>query len=108
MDLKNYYRKIRDAEAAIPEIFPLVASFATEDGGRAGVITEVPRYQAARMIVEGRARLASEEERKAYFEQRAVAQKAADELEAARRVHMSILMAAEQRAVLPRAKPNGK
>ena len=35
MDLKAYYKKIRDVEAAIDEEFPIVKSLAQEVGGPA-------------------------------------------------------------------------
>lgn len=108
MDLRQYYRKIREIEANIPETYPLVTSLATEDGGRAGVVSEVSRYQAARMIVEAKARLASADEKEAHAEKLAAAQKAAEELDAARRVHMNLLLSAEQRITAHKAKPTGK
>ena len=108
MDLRQYYRKIREVEANITDEFPLLASLATEDGGRAGVVSEVSRHQAARLIVEGKARPASEEEKQGHFERLSIAQKAAEELDAARRVHMNLLLSAEQRIALPKLKPAGK
>ena len=85
MDLRQFFKKIREAEASILEQYPVVTSLETGDGGKSGVLSEVPRYQAARMIVEGKARLASEEEREMYFDQRAASQQRLDDLEAARR-----------------------
>lgn len=96
MDLRQFY-KIRDVEATIPEQFPFVVSLETSDGGKPGVITEAPRYQAARMIVEGRVRLASEEEKQVFLEQCAVAKKMAEEVEAARRLHFSLFAGLEGR-----------
>ena len=40
MDLKAYYKKIRDVEAAIDEEFPIVKSLAQEVGGPGGRLTE--------------------------------------------------------------------
>jgi len=62
MDLRIYYQKIRDCEAKIPGTFAFVVSTATPDGGKAGVVTEVPRRVAAKMVVDGTARLAVESE----------------------------------------------
>ncbi|HLH41379.1 MAG TPA: hypothetical protein VKV74_00235 [Bryobacteraceae bacterium] len=62
MDLKVYYQKIREIEASIAEPFVVVVSRATEDGGKAGVRSEVARRLAAKLIAEETARLASEEE----------------------------------------------
>ncbi|MFN3324140.1 MAG: hypothetical protein ACK5AZ_11640 [Bryobacteraceae bacterium] len=62
MDTKAYYRKIKEIEDSIEHENVVVVSEATPDGGKAGVRTEVPRKIAARIVVEGRARLASDEE----------------------------------------------
>jgi len=61
MDLRAYYQTIRKIEAEIREDSVVVVSLETPDGGRAGVLTEVPRSAAARLIVEQRVELASEE-----------------------------------------------
>jgi hypothetical protein len=62
MDLRAYYEKVRKIEALIGEVFAVVTSRATPDGGRAGVKTELPRAVAARLIADGKADLASPEE----------------------------------------------
>jgi hypothetical protein len=61
MDLRAYYQKIRSIEADIKEESVVIVSRETEDGGRAGVRTEVPRRVAARMVVEEKADLATAE-----------------------------------------------
>ena len=53
MDLRQYFKKIRETEAALTEPFPLVVSLHTEDGGKPGMVSEVSREVAAKMIVEG-------------------------------------------------------
>jgi len=60
MDLRVYFQKIRDVEAKIPGPYTTVVSVATPDGGRAGVLTDVPRRVAAKMVVDGTAKLASD------------------------------------------------
>lgn len=62
MDLKRYYRRIREIEAAIEDEFPVVKSLPTEAGGQGGRLTETTRAVAARMVVDGVAELASPEE----------------------------------------------
>ena len=62
MDLRAYYKKIREFESTIDEADVVVVSHATRDGGRDGVRTEVPRGVAARMLADGQVRLATEEE----------------------------------------------
>lgn len=103
MDLKQYFRKIREVESALTETYPLVTSLATEDGGKAGIVSEVPRYEAARTIVEGRARLATEEEKQAYREQLAAALKAAEEAEAARRLQLAMLFSPDRIHTKPKS-----
>jgi hypothetical protein len=66
MDVRNYYQKVRDVEAKIPGQFALVVSLATPDGGKAGLITEAPKRVAAKMVVDGTAKLATEAESKQY------------------------------------------
>jgi|SRR6478609_9047201 len=62
MDLRAYYQKIRDIEQTIEGDIVVVVSQQTPDGGQAGVLTEVTRAVAARLISELRARLATPEE----------------------------------------------
>lgn len=58
MDLRSYYKKLRDVERTITEEFPVVVSHETPEGGKPGVLTEVPRALAARLVSEGRADVA--------------------------------------------------
>jgi hypothetical protein len=62
MDLLAYYDKIRKIEALIDAVFAVVTSRSTPDGGRAGMMTELPRTVAARLIADGKADLANPEE----------------------------------------------
>lgn len=66
MDLKVYYRKMREIEAGLPEGDVVVASLETPDGGREGVFNEVSRSLAAKLLVEAKARLASDDEAAAF------------------------------------------
>lgn len=63
MNLKSYYAKVREVEATLSGEDVLVVSEATPDGGKAGVMTLTAKRVAAQLVVEGRARLATEEER---------------------------------------------
>lgn len=94
MDLRGYYQNIRALEAKIEEAFPIVVSVATVDGGREGVLTEVARGLAAKMIVEGVARLATTEESQTLRKQQAEAKRAA-ELAAASKVRLAVLTRAD-------------
>ena len=91
MDVKQYYRKLREIEATLTEQYVLVVSLDTSDGGKAGRVSEVPREIGAKMMLEGRAVLASEKKREAYFQQQAAAKKAAQKAELARRVQVAII-----------------
>ena len=95
MDLKKYFRKIREIEDSITEPYVLVSSLETADGGRPGVVSEVPRSLAARMMAEGRAALASKEEQEAYFERMDAARAAAQKAELARRLQVTIVSEGE-------------
>jgi len=97
MDLKGYFQKIREAEKAIEKAFPVVISLGTADGGAAGVLTEVTKAIAAKMIVEGAARLANSEEVKEFQAAKAEAKKAAEDLAAAAKLTLSMFSSAEQR-----------
>jgi hypothetical protein len=95
MDLRAFYQKIRDAAAAIEEPFPIVVSLATADGGKEGMPIEVTRQLAAKMMVEGSARLANAEEARQFREQQAEAKRLADQAAAATRVQLTVLTTAE-------------
>lgn len=99
MDLKVYYQKLRQVEAAIPDPDVVVASLETSDGGRTGVLSEVARGVAAQMIVEGKARLATEEESVAFRARIAEARRAAEQLATAGRVQLTVLSEADLRAL---------
>jgi hypothetical protein len=57
-----HFRKLRETESLIPTEVVVVISLDTQDGGKAGRITEVSRFTAAQLIVGGRARLATDTE----------------------------------------------
>jgi hypothetical protein len=95
MDLKLYYQKIRDVESKITEAFPVVVSHETADGGKPGVLTEVTPGIAAKMLVEGAARLATAEEAMAFRTAQAEAKRVADQAAAAARVQFTVLSTAE-------------
>lgn len=111
MDLKQYFRKIRQVEAGLIETYPLVVSLETADGGKPGLVSEICREEAAKMIVEGRAVLASEEEKELYREQQVRAKDAAERAELAKRVQVAIISDRElkhQIAKVDAPSPTGK
>ena len=62
MDVRIYFQKIREVEGKIPGPYAKVVSLQTPDGGKAGLVTEVPRRVAAKMVVDGMAKLVPESE----------------------------------------------
>jgi hypothetical protein len=95
MDLQMYYQKIREMETKIADEFPLVVSMETADGGKGGTKTEVPRRLAAKLLVEGLARLASKEELKAYRETLAEGKRMAEREAAVARLQLTVLSTTE-------------
>ena len=107
MDLKAYYQKIRELERGFKDAYPVVVSQETPDGGAAGVKTEVPGHLAAKMIAEGQARLASEQEAREFQDEKAEAKRIAEQLEASK--HMQLTVVSERELRKPRSsKPAAK
>jgi sRNA-binding protein len=98
MDMRVYYRKIREKEDGLPEDPVVVVSLDTPDGGKAGILTEVSRRNAARLLVEGRAEVASEAETTKFRQEVKDAKTAADEKEAARRMEFTFVSGAERKS----------
>jgi hypothetical protein len=101
MDLRAYYRKVRETEATMSSPDVVVVSLATPDGGKPGVVSEVPTPIGARMVVEGSARLASEAEGSAFHERHATARKAAEDAEAASRLQVVVVPASAAMNKIP-------
>jgi hypothetical protein len=91
VDLKIYYQKVLEVEKQITGDDAVVISLETPDGGRSGIATEVPRRLAAKMVVEGRARLAEAAAARAFHEKAAEAKRAADDLAAASKLQISVV-----------------
>ena len=99
MDLRVFYQKIRQIEASLAEADVIVMSRETADGGRAGVPSEVSRAVAARMIVEGKARLATSDEAKAFRASVAEAKRVADQAATAGKVQITLISDADLQAL---------
>lgn len=82
---------MREIESTIAEPFVLITSLETPDGGKAGMVTEVSRFTAAKMIIEGRAVLANDSQKEVYAAQQESARKAAAKADLAKRVQVAIL-----------------
>ena len=91
MDVRAYYRKIREAEATIGAEHVVVVSLGTPEGGRAGVRTETPKAVAAKLIAEERARLATSEESREFREEIRAAKIRYDEEQAARKMQVMVV-----------------
>jgi len=99
MDLRAFYQKLRKIEQEITDPHVVMVSQETPDGGRPGQLTEVSRGIAARLILEGRARLATGEESTDF---RATAHKAVEEAqqrEIANKVQVNVISEADLRAI---------
>jgi hypothetical protein len=93
MDLRSYYKKLREAEATLSGEHLVMVSLETPEGGKAGVRTEAPRAIAAKLIAEERARVATGEEAREFHEANLEARKAHEEAEAAKRIQVMVIPA---------------
>ena len=66
MNLRAYFDKIRDVEQSLSSEEVVVVSVGTPDGGCPGRVMVLNRSLAARMLVDGRVRLATKEESVSY------------------------------------------
>jgi hypothetical protein len=107
MDLKAYFKKLRQVEADLPGETVVIASLATPDGGKADALAEAPRTLAAQMIVDGRARLASAGEAAAYGERAAELRRAAERKETANRIQVVLVSEAGEEIKRQKPRPAG-
>lgn len=66
MKLKKRFEEIKAALLGIEEAFVVIVSLATDDGGKAGVLSQVTRELAAKMIVDKKCMLASAEQHEEF------------------------------------------
>ena len=99
MDLRLFYQKLRKIEHDIADAHVIVVSNETSDGGRAGQKAEVSRVIAARLILEGRARLATAEEAAGYRAGVETALREAEQRAMAERVQVNLITDSELRAI---------
>jgi hypothetical protein len=93
MDLRSYYKKVREADSTLIGDDIVLVSLATSEGGKEGVRTEAPRGVAAKLIAEGRARVASDDEVAAFRADFKTAREQYEQNEAARRVQVVLVPA---------------
>ena len=91
MDLRVYYNRVREVERTLEGAHVVLVSLVTQDGGRAGVLTEAPRHVAAKQIAEGRARVSTAEEADIFHADNTRRKREFDELEAMNRVQFVVM-----------------
>lgn len=91
MDLKRYYQELRQKEAEIEGTDIYVVSLDTPDGGKAGVVTQVPKRIGCKLIVEGRARLATAEEVEKFEREEAEKRAEFQNAEFARKIQVQVV-----------------
>jgi hypothetical protein len=94
MDMRIYYSKIHEAEQSLPDP-AIVVSLETSDGGKAGVLSEVSRRNAARLIVENRARPVSADEARQFRAAQEKARREAEQFAAAGRMQVTVVPSAD-------------
>ena len=99
MDLRGYYRKLREIERGLPDEYVVVRSLATADGGIAGRLTEVARGVAARMVTDGMAETAGPDEVQAFRKELAEQKKREDQKRAATQIQFAVLSEADLRSL---------
>ena len=105
MDLRQFYHKLNIIEQEIAEPHVVVVTHETTDGGRAGHKVEVSRRNAARLILEGRAHLATVEEAAGYRNDIQQALQVAQQRAATERVQMNLISDADLRALKSAIRP---
>ncbi len=91
MELRAYYAKIRQVEESIADAFGVVISSETSDGGVLGRASEVSRAVAAKLVVDGKARLAERVESDKYHSDMEDARKLAEKLAQAAKVQFTLV-----------------
>ena len=104
MDLRSYYRKLREVERSLVDEYVVVRSLATADGGIAGRLTEVAREVAARMAADGQAEVAGPDEAGAFRRELAEQKKREDQKKTAAQINFTVLSEADMRSLRKTAK----
>ena len=99
MDLRDYYKRLRELEATLPNRDVLVVSNKTPDGGREGIRTEVSREVAAKLITEARARLATRDEEADFRNSLMESRRQAEQLAAAEKIQLTVMSEGDMRAL---------
>jgi hypothetical protein len=99
MDLRVFFQKLRKLEREILDPHVVVVSNETSDGGRPGQLAEVSRSNAARLILEGHARLATVEESTEFRTTERKALEEAQQRLLADKVQVNVISDADLRAL---------
>jgi hypothetical protein len=91
VDLKAYFKKVAEIAETLVEGDQLVVSQETSDGGKAGVMTEVTKAIASRLIAEGKARLATEVEKSQWLAELEEKRKHFEQAVLAKTVHLQVV-----------------
>jgi hypothetical protein len=91
MDVKKYFRQIRELQQELGPEDVVVYSLPTVDGGLEGVLTEVAPALASKLVIEGRARLASNEETERFRQSQREAALEAEEAALANRIQVQVI-----------------
>jgi hypothetical protein len=91
MDIRRYYRELRELESQIEGKDIFVTSLETPDGGQAGQVAEVAKRPGCKLIVEGRARLSNASEIDGYEKEQAERRAAAEKERLANRLQIHLV-----------------
>jgi hypothetical protein len=104
MDLKKYYRKLRDIERTLLDDYVIIRSLPTPDGGIAGRLTEVGKEVAARMVADGIAELAGPDEIESFRRELADQRQREEQGRAAAQIQFTVLSEGDLRSLRKREK----
>ncbi len=107
MDIRAYFHKLREIERSIGPEDVVIVTQNTADGGREGRYIEVARDVAARMIVEGSGRLATEAEAQEFRDRVATQIEQAQAEAEASRVRLLFTTDRQERILRPVPKTKG-
>lgn len=76
-----------------------VVSLETPDGGKAGIVTEVPRRIGCQLVVEAKARLATPEETQEFQTRQQEERQSAEQLQAGQRLQIGVISEHDLRSI---------
>ena len=103
MDIRVYFQKIREIERNIQSPYVVVVSLETSEGGKPGCATEVTREAAAKLIVEGKGRLADQQEKASFYADGKEALAAAEQERIAGKIQLTVVSEQGSRTLKPRS-----